>query len=111
MLCLQEFWACPYFFCTREREWCEFAESAEQGPSTRLCRELARRHNMVRAACRGGACRCAPRAASVSLPLGPHFWPLIRLRRSEHLTCRLGGRVQPRGLQRAFERDLARGRP
>ncbi|KAL4421518.1 hypothetical protein ABPG75_010809 [Micractinium tetrahymenae] len=47
VLCLQEFWACPYFFCTRERGWCEFAESAEEGPSTRLCQELARRHNMV----------------------------------------------------------------
>lgn len=37
----------PFAFCTREKAWTEFAESAEAGPSTRLCQELARKHNMV----------------------------------------------------------------
>jgi beta-ureidopropionase len=37
----------PFAFCTREREWSEFAESAETGPSTRFCQELARKFNMV----------------------------------------------------------------
>lgn len=44
----------PFAFCTREKSWCEFAESAEEGPSTRLCQELARKHGMVR-----GCRRCA----------------------------------------------------
>jgi beta-ureidopropionase len=47
VLCLQEAWTMPFAFCTREREWCEFAESAEEGPATRLCQKLARRFNMV----------------------------------------------------------------
>lgn len=47
VLCLQEFWACPFFFCTREREWSEFGECADKGPSTRLCQEVARRYGMV----------------------------------------------------------------
>ena len=34
-------------FCTRERRWCEFAEPAEGGASTRMLQALARRHNMV----------------------------------------------------------------
>jgi predicted amidohydrolase len=37
----------PFAFCTREKEWTEFAESAEDGETTRLCQELARKHNMV----------------------------------------------------------------
>ncbi|EFN58757.1 hypothetical protein CHLNCDRAFT_34065 [Chlorella variabilis] len=47
VLCLQEAWHMPFAFCTREKQWTEFAESAEAGPSTRLCRELARKHGMV----------------------------------------------------------------
>lgn len=47
VLCLQEVWPMPFAFCTREKAWTEFAESAEAGPSTRLCQELARKHNMV----------------------------------------------------------------
>lgn len=50
VLCLQEAWHMPFAFCTREKQWTEFAESAEAGPSTRLCRELARKHGMVRGA-------------------------------------------------------------
>lgn len=38
----------PFGFCTREKTWNEFAETVEGGPSTRLCQELARKHNMVR---------------------------------------------------------------
>ena len=32
ILCLQELWYLPYFFCTGEKQpWCEFAEAAETG--------------------------------------------------------------------------------
>ena len=38
----------PFAFCTREKfPWCEFAESAEEGATTRLCQKLAQRHNCV----------------------------------------------------------------
>ena len=37
----------PFAFCTREKSWCEFAESAEEGPTTQLCQAYARRYNMV----------------------------------------------------------------
>lgn len=37
----------PFAFCTREREWCEFAECAETGPSAVLIQQLAKKHNMV----------------------------------------------------------------
>eukprot|EP00898_Chlorokybus_atmophyticus_P001474 jgi/Chlat1/2327/Chrsp17S02610 len=47
VLCLQEAWTMPFGFCTRERSWCEFAESAEKGESTIFIQELARKHNMV----------------------------------------------------------------
>ncbi|KAG7171774.1 Beta-ureidopropionase-like [Homarus americanus] len=48
ILCYQEAWTMPFAFCTREKQpWCEFAESAESGPTTQLCQELARKHNMV----------------------------------------------------------------
>ncbi|CAL1616459.1 unnamed protein product [Knipowitschia caucasica] len=48
ILCFQETWTMPFAFCTREKEpWTEFAESAEDGQTTRFCQELARKHNMV----------------------------------------------------------------
>lgn len=47
VLCLQEAFHMPFAFCTREREWCEFAEPVEGGPSVVLCQELAARHSMV----------------------------------------------------------------
>ena len=47
VLCLQEAWTMPFAFCTREREWLEFAEPAETGPSTRLLQKYARKYNMV----------------------------------------------------------------
>ncbi|KAF3428590.1 hypothetical protein E2986_02982 [Frieseomelitta varia] len=48
LLCLQEAWAMPFAFCTREKyPWCEFAEDAENGPTVILMSELAQRHGMV----------------------------------------------------------------
>nr|XP_025713046.1 beta-ureidopropionase isoform X2 [Callorhinus ursinus]XP_025713047.1 beta-ureidopropionase isoform X2 [Callorhinus ursinus]XP_025713048.1 beta-ureidopropionase isoform X2 [Callorhinus ursinus] len=38
----------PFAFCTREKlPWTEFAESAEDGPTSRFCQKLAKKHNMV----------------------------------------------------------------
>jgi len=38
----------PFIFCTREKyPWCEFAESAETGPTTIMLCDLAKSHNMV----------------------------------------------------------------
>eukprot|EP00074_Homo_sapiens_P103948 XP_016884317.1 beta-ureidopropionase isoform X7 [Homo sapiens] len=38
----------PFAFCTREKlPWTEFAESAEDGPTTRFCQKLAKNHDMV----------------------------------------------------------------
>ncbi|XP_053135674.1 beta-ureidopropionase [Hemicordylus capensis] len=48
IVCFQEAWTMPFAFCTRERlPWTEFAESAEDGPTTMFCQQLARKHNMV----------------------------------------------------------------
>ncbi|KNC73756.1 beta-ureidopropionase, partial [Sphaeroforma arctica JP610] len=48
VLCFQEAWTMPFAFCTRERQpWCEFAESAEEGQTTKLCQTWAKRYNMV----------------------------------------------------------------
>nr|XP_033812916.1 beta-ureidopropionase isoform X2 [Geotrypetes seraphini] len=48
IVCFQEAWTMPFAFCTREKlPWTEFAESAKDGPTTRFCQELARKHNMV----------------------------------------------------------------
>jgi len=48
IVCFQETWTMPFAFCTREKEpWTEFAESAEEGNTTRFCQELAKKHNMV----------------------------------------------------------------
>ncbi|MEW5315285.1 MAG: hypothetical protein WDW38_006725 [Sanguina aurantia] len=47
VLCLQEAWPMPFAFCTREKQWLEFAESAEDGPSIQFCRQLARKYSMV----------------------------------------------------------------
>ncbi|XP_018333648.2 beta-ureidopropionase-like [Agrilus planipennis] len=48
IFCLQELWTMPYFFCTREKQpWCEFAEPAENGPTTKFLQVLARKNNMV----------------------------------------------------------------
>jgi len=48
IVCLQEAWTMPFAFCTREKHpWCEFAESAETGPSTLFLAELAAKYKMV----------------------------------------------------------------
>lgn len=47
VLCLQEAWTMPFAFCTREREWLEFAEPAETGPSTKMLQKYAQKYNMV----------------------------------------------------------------
>ncbi|KAJ8776769.1 hypothetical protein J1605_015358 [Eschrichtius robustus] len=48
IICFQEAWTMPFAFCTREKlPWTEFAESAEDGPTTKFCQELARKHDMV----------------------------------------------------------------
>ncbi|XP_024422963.2 beta-ureidopropionase isoform X3 [Desmodus rotundus] len=48
IVCFQEAWTMPFAFCTREKlPWTEFAESAEDGPTTRFCQKLAKKHDMV----------------------------------------------------------------
>ncbi|XP_054852458.1 beta-ureidopropionase [Eublepharis macularius] len=48
VVCFQEAWTMPFAFCTREKlPWTEYAESAEDGPTTRFCQKLAKKHNMV----------------------------------------------------------------
>lgn len=48
IICFQEAWQMPFAFCTREKTpWCEFAESAENGPTTQLCQQMAKKYNMV----------------------------------------------------------------
>ncbi|KAK4878830.1 hypothetical protein RN001_011336 [Aquatica leii] len=48
VFCFQEAWNMPFAFCTREKEpWCEYAESAENGPTTKFLQQLAKEHNMV----------------------------------------------------------------
>lgn len=48
VICFQECWTMPFAFCTREKHpWTEFAESAVDGPTIKLCQELAKKHNMV----------------------------------------------------------------
>ncbi|XP_013140453.1 PREDICTED: beta-ureidopropionase [Papilio polytes] len=48
IICLQEAWSMPFAFCTREKQpWCEFAESAIEGPSTVFLKELAAKYGMV----------------------------------------------------------------
>ncbi|CAD7013236.1 unnamed protein product [Ceratitis capitata] len=45
---MQEAWTMPFAFCTREKfPWCEFAEDAETGPTTKMLQELAKAYNMV----------------------------------------------------------------
>lgn len=48
IVCMQEAWTMPFAFCTRERlPWSEFAESAENGPTTKFLMDYAKRYNMV----------------------------------------------------------------
>lgn len=48
VLCLQETWMMPFAFCTREKyPWVEFAQSAENGLSTKFIQKMAAKYNMV----------------------------------------------------------------
>lgn len=48
VFCFQEAWNMPFAFCTREKvPWCEYAESAEHGPTTKFLQNLAKLFNMV----------------------------------------------------------------
>eukprot|EP01094_Clydonella_sp_ATCC50884_P029359 TRINITY_DN916_c0_g1_i1.p1 TRINITY_DN916_c0_g1~~TRINITY_DN916_c0_g1_i1.p1 ORF type:complete len:399 (+),score=122.34 TRINITY_DN916_c0_g1_i1:46-1242(+) len=48
VLCLQEAWTAPFFFCTRERyPWSEFGEDAETGPAAQFISRIAKKYNMV----------------------------------------------------------------
>nr|CAI5827328.1 unnamed protein product [Callosobruchus analis] len=48
IFCFPETWNMPYAFCTREKTpWCEYAENAQFGPTTKMLQELATIHNMV----------------------------------------------------------------
>merc|ERR1712080_81001 len=48
IVCMQEAWTMPFAFCTREKDpWCQFAESAESGPTTLFLSELAAKHRLV----------------------------------------------------------------
>lgn len=48
IICMQEAWTMPFAFCTRERlPWTEFAESAEDGNTTKFLSGYAKKHNMV----------------------------------------------------------------
>uniref|UniRef100_A0A915IRY9 CN hydrolase domain-containing protein n=1 Tax=Romanomermis culicivorax TaxID=13658 RepID=A0A915IRY9_ROMCU len=41
ILCMQEAWHMPFFLCTREKlPWCEFAESAVDGPTVTFCQQM-----------------------------------------------------------------------
>jgi len=48
VVCLQEAWTMPFAFCTREKHpWTQFAESAENGPTTAFLSKLAAKYRMV----------------------------------------------------------------
>uniref|UniRef100_A0A7S2RXV2 Beta-ureidopropionase n=1 Tax=Mucochytrium quahogii TaxID=96639 RepID=A0A7S2RXV2_9STRA len=48
VLCLQECWTAPFFFCTREKyPWIELAEDPLEGESTQMIKRLAKEHDMV----------------------------------------------------------------
>lgn len=47
IICLQEAFHMPFAFCTREKVWCEFAETIEDGESVALCRKLAAKYSAV----------------------------------------------------------------
>nr|XP_022905032.1 beta-ureidopropionase [Onthophagus taurus] len=48
IFCFQEAWNMPFAFCTREKSpWCEYAEDAKNGVTTKFLSELAKQFNMV----------------------------------------------------------------
>ncbi len=62
ILCLQEAWPMPFAFCTREKHWNEFAESATTGPSIQLCQVRMGAASMCLLQtykCASALCKCA----------------------------------------------------
>lgn len=47
ILCLQECFHMPFGFCTREKDWAEFAEPISGGPSVEFCQSIAKSQSMV----------------------------------------------------------------
>ena len=47
VVCLQELFYGPYFCADQDTKWYDMAERVPDGPTTRLMRELARKHRMV----------------------------------------------------------------
>ena len=47
IICLQECFHMPFGFCTREKEWAEFAEPILGGPAVEFCRKIAKSYGMV----------------------------------------------------------------
>jgi D-hydantoinase len=48
VICLQECWTAPFFYCTREKyPWVESAENAQTGPTTEFLKDLAKKYKMV----------------------------------------------------------------
>ncbi|XP_074040613.1 beta-ureidopropionase [Leptinotarsa decemlineata] len=48
IFCLQQAWNMPYAFCKGEKlPWCDYAENAEDGPTTRILQALAAENKMV----------------------------------------------------------------
>lgn len=47
VLCMQEIFYGPYFCCEQELKWYESTERVPDGPTTKLCQQLAKKYNMV----------------------------------------------------------------
>ncbi|MFM7810104.1 MAG: nitrilase-related carbon-nitrogen hydrolase, partial [Planctomycetota bacterium] len=47
ILCLQEIFNGPYFCPGQDKRWYDAAEPIPDGPTTRLCQELAKKHGMA----------------------------------------------------------------
>ncbi|XP_078808721.1 beta-ureidopropionase isoform X2 [Oryzias latipes] len=47
IICFQETWSEHFLLSLADEPWTEFAESAEEGNTTRFCQELAKKYNMV----------------------------------------------------------------
>ncbi|XP_046840620.1 beta-ureidopropionase-like [Xenia sp. Carnegie-2017] len=47
IICFQEFWNMPFGFAREKYPWVEFAQSAENGPTIKLCQQWAKQYNMV----------------------------------------------------------------
>jgi N-carbamoylputrescine amidase len=47
VLCMQEIFYGPYFCCEQELKWYESTERVPDGPTTKLCQQLAKKYGMV----------------------------------------------------------------